>query len=47
MLNIEYIRENIEKVKKNAQLKNRKVDIDLLLKTDEEYRAVLQEINHL
>lgn len=47
MLTTDYIRTNAEKVKKNAELKNRKVDIDLLLQTDEEYRAVLQEINHL
>lgn len=47
MLSVDFIRKNADLVKKVAKLKNRKADVDLLLSLDEEYRALLQQINEL
>lgn len=47
MLTLNYIRENLEKIKKNTAFKNRKVDFELLLKTDEKYRESLTKVNLL
>ncbi len=44
MLDIKFIRENPDIVKDAASKKKVDVDIDLLLKTDEERRSVLQEV---
>ncbi|OGF99717.1 serine--tRNA ligase [Candidatus Gottesmanbacteria bacterium RBG_13_37_7] len=43
MLDIKYIRENLEIVKKAAQNKNREVDLDRLLRLDEERRKLIGE----
>ncbi len=47
MLDINYIRENVEKVKEAAKNKNRKVDIDAILKLDEERRELIQQAQKL
>ncbi|HRN70206.1 MAG TPA: serine--tRNA ligase [Candidatus Woesebacteria bacterium] len=47
MLDINYIRENAEKVKQAAKNKNRKVDIDTILKLDEERRELIQQAQNL
>lgn len=47
MLDIKYIRENKEAVKKNCELRNFKVDIDRLLELDEKRRGLLAEIENL
>jgi len=47
MLDINFIRENAEIVKKGAAKKNNKVDIDLLIKTDDERRVLLSRIEEL
>ena len=47
MLDINYIRENVEKVKEAAKNKNRKVDIDAILKLDGERRELIQQIQKL
>lgn len=47
MLDIQFIRENAEKVKQNNQRKNVKVDIDELLNVDNERRSLLSEMEHL
>lgn len=44
MLDIKFIRGNIDKVKKAAKDKNREVDIDRLLKLDEERRKLIGQI---
>ncbi|OGG03859.1 serine--tRNA ligase [Candidatus Gottesmanbacteria bacterium RBG_16_37_8] len=44
MLDIKFIRENLEKVKKAATDKNRKVDFDKLLTLDEERRKLITEV---
>lgn len=44
MLDIKFIRENREKVKKNCQLRNIKCDIDRLLELDEKKRKLFAEI---
>ncbi len=44
MLDIKFIRENIELVKKSAENKNRKVDLDNLLELDEKRRKLIGEI---
>jgi len=44
MLDIKFIRENAQKVKKAAKDKNREIDIDKLLKLDEERRKLISEI---
>ena len=43
MLDIKYIRENLEKVRKAAKDKNRKVDLERLLSLDEERRKIITE----
>ncbi|MBI3620386.1 serine--tRNA ligase [Candidatus Roizmanbacteria bacterium] len=47
MLSVDYIRKNPQKVKDAARNKNRQVDIDLILKLDEQRRNVIQEIQTL
>ncbi len=47
MLDIKFIRENPDKVKEGARKKNAKVDIDVLLKIDEEHREVLRKLEAL
>jgi len=47
MLDIRYIRENAKKIKEAAKNKNIEVDIDKLLKFDEERRKLQTEINEL
>jgi seryl-tRNA synthetase len=47
MLDIQYIRENPEKVKQAAQNKNISVDIDKLLTLDEKRREMLQDVEKL
>lgn len=43
MLDIKFIRENVELVKEGARKKRMNIDIDRLLEVDEERRALLQE----
>ncbi len=47
MLDIKYIRENKDEVKKNCQNRNVKCDIDKLLELDEERVKLLQEVEKL
>lgn len=47
MLDIKYIRENKEVVKKNCELRNVKVDVDRLLDLDEKRRKLIGEIEEL
>lgn len=47
MLDIKFIRENADKVKQAVKNKNNKVDIDQLLKLDEEKRGLQVEIDNL
>lgn len=47
MLDIKFIRENLEKVKKAAKDKNREVDLDRLLELDEKRRKLIREIEVL
>jgi len=47
MLDIKFIRENKEAVKKNCEMRNFKVDIDRLLKLDEKRRQLLMEVGDL
>lgn len=47
MLDINYIRKNVDKVKEAAKNKNRKVDIDAILKLDEERRELIQQSQKL
>jgi seryl-tRNA synthetase len=47
MLDIKFIRENKEAVKKNCELRNIKCDIDRLLELDEERRKLIGEIGKL
>ncbi len=47
MLDIKFIRENRELVIENCKNRNVKIDIDLLLKYDEERRGVLQKLEDL
>lgn len=47
MLNIKFIRENVEKIKLAAKNKNIKVDIDALLVLDEKKRKINTEIENL
>src|SRR3990167_8700059 len=44
MLDINFIRENLERVKECTKNKRREVDFDKLLKLDEEKRKLLREI---
>jgi seryl-tRNA synthetase len=47
MLDIKFIRENKEAVKKNCEIRNFKVNIDQLLEVDEKRRSLLVEIENL
>lgn len=47
MLDIKFIRENKEAVKKNCELRNFKVDIDRLLELDEKRRKLIVEIGEI
>ena len=47
MLDIKFIRENPEKVKKACRAKKEEVDIDRLLKLDKEYLKLLQKLEEL
>jgi len=47
MLDIKYIRENQDQVKKAAKNKNIELDLDKLLKTDDQRRKLIQEIEEL
>ena len=47
MLDIKFIRENVELVKEGARKKRMNIDIDRLLEVDEERRALLQESEQL
>src|SRR5579862_9156722 len=47
MLDLKYIRENTAAVKKGAELKGMRVDIDRLVALDVERRAVLQKLQEL
>jgi seryl-tRNA synthetase len=47
MLDIKFIRENSEAVKKNCENRNIKCDIDLLLKLDEKRKLSLKYIEEL
>lgn len=47
MLDIDYIRENTEKVKEACKQKQEDVDIDKLLELDEERRSLKQEVDDL
>jgi len=47
MLDIKYIRENADKIKKSAEQKHVDVDIDKLLNIDEERRSLIAEIEKL
>ncbi len=47
MLNIKFIRENKDAVKKNCELRNIKCDIDRLLELDEKRRGLIGEIGNL
>src|SRR3989338_6521833 len=47
MLDIKYIRENLEKVRKAAGDKNRKVDFDRLLSLDDERRKLITDVEKL
>ena len=47
MLDIKYIRENKEVVKKNCKIRNVKIDIDVLLETDERRRELIKTIEDL
>lgn len=47
MLDIQFIRENTDKVKQNAEAKNITVDVDGLLQRDEQRRSLLQQVEGL
>ena len=47
MLDIKYIRENKETVKKNCELRNIRCDIERLLELDEKRRKMIGEIGEL
>jgi len=47
MLDIKFIRENIDLIKKNCENRRVKVDVDLLLELDENRRTIQQEIESL
>src|SRR4030042_3708648 len=47
MLDIKFIRENRDVVKKNCELRNIQCDIDRLLELDEKRRKLMQEIEEL
>ena len=45
MLDINFIRENVEKVKDNCQKRGCKINVDELIKIDEERRKLIQEVD--
>jgi seryl-tRNA synthetase len=47
MLDIKFIRDNLELVKQNCKNRHVKVDLDALLTLDEERRALLKDIDVL
>lgn len=47
MLDINYIRENLEKVKKGAELKQIQLDFDKLIKLDDQRREFIQKVDEL
>ncbi len=47
MLDIDFIRKNLDKVKKTTKLKNKEVDFDKLLALDEEYRHLSTQAQSL
>ena len=47
MLDINYIRENLEKLKKSVKDRKAKVDLDQLLKLDDERRALITKVDEL
>ena len=47
MLDINYIKENLEKVKKSVEARKADVDLDKLLKLDDERRKLIQEVDGL
>jgi seryl-tRNA synthetase len=47
MLDIKYIRENKEKVEKNAKNKNRDVDLDKLIATDDKRKTLIKKIDDI
>lgn len=47
MIDIQLVRDNPERIKQKVAEKNMKVDIDLLLKLDVEWRALQQEVDEL
>lgn len=47
MIDIKFIRDNIKIIKDNCQKRNVKVDVDLLLKLDEERRLLLKQVEGL
>jgi seryl-tRNA synthetase len=47
MLDIKFIRENLDKVKKDTANKNLRVDFDLLLKLDDQRRNIISKIDEL
>ena len=47
MLDLKFIRENLDKVKEGAKNKNEKADLDLILSLDEKRRSLLSEADRL
>ena len=47
MLDIKFIRENKDAVKKNCKLRNIRCNIDRFLKLDEERKGLIQKIEEL
>src|SRR5690606_7128016 len=47
MLDINFIRDNFELVKKGAEAKNVKVDLETILALDQKRRALIQEVDQL
>lgn len=47
MIDIKYIREHIEEIKKNCEIRNVKIDLDALLAVDTERRELLQKVDVL
>ena len=47
MLDLKFIRENVDKVKEGAKNKNEKADLDLMLNLDEKRRSLLSEADRL
>jgi len=47
MLDLNYIRENPDKVKEKTLAKNIDVDISKIIELDEKYRVKLQEVQNL